>query len=50
MARCPMCSGPGLLLGVLGCLKWFTCRDCGWEFNRKVTIRCNKPKKKEGEK
>jgi hypothetical protein len=34
--KCPMCSGPAMLLGVLGLLRWFKCRNCGWEFNRKI--------------
>lgn len=33
--RCPACSGPGLLLGDLGNLRWFRCRDCGIHFHRK---------------
>lgn len=30
---CPHCSGRGLLLGALGNLRWFRCRDCGIDFN-----------------
>jgi hypothetical protein len=31
---CPVCpSGEGVLLGTLGPLAWFRCRDCGIEFN-----------------
>jgi hypothetical protein len=28
-----MCGGPGLVLGTLGNLTWFSCRQCGWEFS-----------------
>jgi len=42
MPRCPMCNGPGIMLGILGMLRWFTCRDCGWEFRRKVRRRDRK--------
>lgn len=30
---CPCCGGPGLLLGVLGRLLHFCCRNCGMSFN-----------------
>lgn len=30
---CPACDGTGLLLGVLGTLKYFRCRNCGAEFS-----------------
>jgi hypothetical protein len=33
MLPCPLCSGFGYLLGVLGRLAWFRCRACGIEFN-----------------
>jgi len=33
---CPKCGGPGALLGQLGNLWWFRCRDCGWEFSTPV--------------
>lgn len=29
---CEMCKGPGVLLGRLGSITWFRCRNCGWEF------------------
>lgn len=32
--RCPVCPGSGLLLGSLGRLRWFRCRDCGIDFHR----------------
>lgn len=32
---CPMCGGPPVYLGILGSLTWFTCRNCGMQFNRK---------------
>lgn len=31
---CPMCPGHGCYMGTLGYLKWFRCRNCGWEFYR----------------
>jgi hypothetical protein len=31
---CPSCDGPGYLMGGLGMLLWFRCRNCGIEFNR----------------
>lgn len=27
------CQGPGTLLGQLGSLVWFRCRNCGYEFS-----------------
>ena len=33
VAMCPMCSGPGVLLGSLGRLNHFRCRNCGWDFS-----------------
>lgn len=30
---CPICEGPGTLLGRLGRLVWWRCRDCGMEFS-----------------
>ena len=30
---CPICDGPGILLGTLGKLTHFRCRDCGMDFN-----------------
>lgn len=29
---CPVCSGPGVLLGGLGRREYFRCRDCGMDF------------------
>ena len=37
--KCPVCSGLGVLLGALGNLRWFRCRDCGVNFSRR---RCSK--------
>jgi hypothetical protein len=37
MVRCAWCKEDGgVLLGVLGCLRWFRCRYCGGDFSRKV--------------
>lgn len=35
MPGCPMCPGHGVLLGTLGAMRWFRCRDCGWDFARR---------------
>lgn len=32
---CPFCGGPGVLLGVLGLLRWLRCRYCGMDFNKR---------------
>jgi DNA-directed RNA polymerase subunit RPC12/RpoP len=32
-AQCPMCSGPGNLLGKLGKRVHYRCRNCGMDFN-----------------
>lgn len=34
--KCPLCSGPLMLLGTLGLLRWFRCRNCGMDCNKKV--------------
>jgi len=34
MLSCLLCEGPLMLLGDLGGLGWFRCRDCGMEFSR----------------
>ena len=31
---CPMCDGPAGILGALGRLVHWMCRDCGWMFSR----------------
>lgn len=37
---CPACEqGEGELLGELGNLKWFCCRACGMQFNKRIKIR-----------
>ena len=33
--KCPLCRGAGVLLGTLGLLKWFRCRQCGMDFNKR---------------
>lgn len=30
---CSMCGGPGLLMGTLGKMQWYECRDCGMQFH-----------------
>lgn len=32
---CSACSGPLILLGLLGIVKWFRCRNCGLEHCQK---------------
>jgi len=39
MATCPVCRGPGVLLGALGTRIHHRCRNCGIDFSR------DKPKK-----
>jgi tRNA(Ile2) C34 agmatinyltransferase TiaS len=29
---CPVCEGPGVLLGILGRLEHYRCRNCGMPF------------------
>lgn len=36
---CPICGGPGVLLGALGLLRWFRCRACGTDFKRQMRRR-----------
>jgi len=42
--ECPCCSGPGVLLGSLGLMKHFRCRDCGWTFGKMSKPKWRKPK------
>jgi tRNA(Ile2) C34 agmatinyltransferase TiaS len=42
---CPQCSGVGVMMGVLGMLRWFRCRNCGFEFSRKIRKRTIKARK-----
>jgi hypothetical protein len=32
VAPCPMCPGLGFPMGQLGSTRWYSCRQCGWEF------------------
>jgi hypothetical protein len=41
--HCPMCAGPGALLGSLGRTKHFRCVDCGWTFSRTPKARARRP-------
>jgi len=34
VAKCPVCSGPGMFLGPMGTKAYFRCRDCGMDFYR----------------
>jgi tRNA(Ile2) C34 agmatinyltransferase TiaS len=36
MPTCPVCPGHGMPLGQLGALRWYRCRDCGIDFNRRA--------------
>jgi len=29
---CPVCNGPAFVLGDLGRLTWYVCRNCGMQF------------------
>jgi len=42
-----MCNGPLVLLGVLGHLRWFRCRNCGMDQCKKV--KKTKAKRKEND-
>lgn len=33
MLGCPQCNGPGVLMGALGTLDHYRCRDCGWSYS-----------------
>ena len=33
---CPVCPGRGMVLGQLGRLRWYRCRDCGIDFSRRA--------------
>ena len=37
--NCPVCDGPGVLLGTLGNLTHYRCQDCGIGFNVPVEFR-----------
>ncbi len=39
LSLCPLCAGDGVLLGTLGRLRWFRCRDCGMNFSRQTGTR-----------
>ena len=34
--ECSLCGGPAGVLGQLGSLLWFACRDCGMQFSVKT--------------
>lgn len=36
MKICPSCGGPGFVLGDLGQLRWFRCRNCGQQFSSRL--------------
>lgn len=38
MHGCPLCGGPGILLGKLGHLTHLTCRDCGMQYSTDEAI------------
>jgi hypothetical protein len=31
--ECPICRGSGIMLGIIGDLLFYTCRDCGIGFH-----------------
>jgi transposase-like protein len=41
--NCPICEGPGIVLGVLGTLKHFSCRNCGMQFSKRMKPRRKRP-------
>ncbi len=41
-ARCPMCGWEASVLGTLGSLRYYRCRDCGAEFSRTIRRRVKK--------
>ena len=41
-ARCPVCGWEAAVLGTLGFLRHYKCRDCGAEFSRKIRRRVKK--------
>ncbi len=47
---CPLCPGQGSLLGRLGRLRWFRCRDCGMDFSRpcRSPVRPTSSREKQG--
>lgn len=36
LPTCPACPGRGMVLGKLGRLRWYRCRDCGIDFSRRA--------------
>jgi rubredoxin len=42
MSACPQCSGEPWLLGELGRLMWYRCRQCGWQWSHR-SLRRPKP-------
>ena len=42
-ARCPACGWEASVLGTLGSLRHYRCRDCGAEFSRTIRRRARKP-------
>jgi tRNA(Ile2) C34 agmatinyltransferase TiaS len=45
---CPVCPGRGVPLGQLGTLRWYRCRDCGIDFNRRVKATTNSARRPVG--
>jgi transposase-like protein len=41
---CPMCYGEAGVLGVLGYLRHYLCRNCGMQFSRKIKRRKKREK------
>ncbi len=37
--KCRLCRGRCFLLGVLGMLRWYRCRDCGYEYCKESKAR-----------
>jgi len=43
--ECPLCGGPGVLLGALGAREHFRCRDCGAGHSRERRRRRSTPRR-----
>lgn len=42
---CPVCYGEAGVLGVLGNLRYYLCRDCGMQFSKKIKRRKKRQEK-----
>lgn len=42
--ECQMCGGSLVLLGALGAVNWYRCRNCGMQFSRRIPMKTLKAK------